>query len=101
MHWEIDEDAAQQGQEGEADMATWATRLRLHLPKLGEVDARLRLQGNQLALSVCAASESTRTLMRAAGPSMPKPWLRTRRRAPWLLHFTHAFPGACAMGNTE
>ena len=70
MHWEIDEDAAQQGQEGEAGMATWATRLRLHLPKLGEVDARLRLQGNQLALSVCAASESTRALMRAAGSSL-------------------------------
>lgn len=32
---------------------------------------------------------------------MPKTWLRTRKRAPWLLHFTRAFPGVCVMGNTE
>ena len=68
MRWEIDEDAARQGLEGEDETATWATRLRLHLPNLGEVDARIRLQGSQLALSVCAASEMTRTLMRSAGP---------------------------------
>lgn len=57
MRWEIDEDAARQRLEGDDETATWATRLRLHLPNLGEVDARIRLQGSQLALSVCAASE--------------------------------------------
>ena len=70
MRWEIDEDAAQQEQEGDPGMAAWATRLRLHLPNLGEVDARIRLQGSQLALSLCAANESTRSLMRSAGTSL-------------------------------
>lgn len=45
MRWEIDEDAARQTPEGEA-AAAWSTRMRLSLPHLGEVDARIRLQGN-------------------------------------------------------
>ena len=49
---------------------TAPARLRLHLPNLGEVDARIRLQGSQLALSLCAANESTRSLMRSAGTSL-------------------------------
>jgi flagellar hook-length control protein FliK len=65
MRWEIDEDAAQSGQDGE-DRPRWSTRLRLTLPNLGEVDARIRLEGSSITLSMSADSAETRTLMRVS-----------------------------------
>ena len=64
MRWEIDEEAARQGQEGEETAPKWSTRLHLTLPNLGEVDAQIRLEGNSITLSMSADSAETRTLMR-------------------------------------
>ena len=67
MRWEIDEDAARRDAGGEETAAKWATRLHLTLPNLGSVDAQIRLQGNEITLSMTAGSEETRALMRASG----------------------------------
>ena len=40
------------------------------LPTLGEIDARIRLQGNQITLSMAAGEPETRDLMRASGSSL-------------------------------
>jgi len=66
MRWEIDEDAAQNGQDEDETASKWTTRLHLTLPNLGEVDAQVRLNGNQITLVMSAGSEETRALMRAA-----------------------------------
>ena len=66
MQWEIDEDAAHRGQESEDSNSKWSTRLRLELPSLGEIDALIRLEGQQITLSMSAGSSETRERMRAA-----------------------------------
>lgn len=70
MRWEIDEDAAHQQSEDEDSAAQWSTRLRMTLPNLGEIDAKIRLQGNQMTLSMSADSAETRQLMRTASLSL-------------------------------
>ena len=49
--------------EGEASSESWQTRLRLFLPRLGEVDARLHIQGQQITLSVVANDAAPRQLL--------------------------------------
>jgi len=66
MRWEIDEDAARNDQDDDETAPKWTTRLHLQLPNLGEVDAQIRLNGNQITLSMSAGSEETRALMRSA-----------------------------------
>ena len=66
MRWEIDEDATRSEQDGEDSAPRWSTRLHLTLPNLGEVDARIRLDGNSIAISMVADSAETRTLMRVS-----------------------------------
>ena len=68
MRWEIEEDAERRpaGSDDET-AARWATQLHLTLPRLGQVDAKIRLQGNEITLQMTAASEETRAQMRAAG----------------------------------
>ena len=66
MRWEIDEEAARQGQDSEDTAPKWSTRLHLVLPNLGEVDAQIRLEGNSITLSMNADSAETRTLMRVS-----------------------------------
>jgi Flagellar hook-length control protein FliK. len=48
MEWEVRRREPQEG--GDHDLDSWATRLKLHLPGLGEVQARLSLAGTQLVL---------------------------------------------------
>ena len=43
----------------------WQTRLRLTLPHLGEVDARLHIQGKQITLAVIAPDAETRARLRS------------------------------------
>ncbi len=43
----------------------WQTRLRLTLPQLGEVDARLHIQGKQITLAVIAPDAETRARLRS------------------------------------
>ena len=67
MRWEIEEDAARRDTGGDETAAKWATQLHLTLPNLGQVDAKIRLQGNEITLSMTAGNEETRALMRASG----------------------------------
>ena len=66
MRWEIEEDAARREQINDGTTAHWQTRLQLALPNLGEVDAQIRLQGNQISLVLSAGSTGTRELLRTA-----------------------------------
>ena len=70
MRWEIEEDAARRDTGEDETAAKWATRLHLTLPNLGQVDAQIRLQGNEITLSMTAGSEETRALMRASGVAL-------------------------------
>lgn len=77
MRWEIesfgDDRVDDEGGRGAIDdetAARWSTRLRMTLPTLGEIDARIRLQGNQITLSMAADDPATRDLMRASGGSL-------------------------------
>jgi hypothetical protein len=56
MEWEIERDHSQGG--GEADDTHWATRLQIELPRLGLVQARLNLAGNQLVMHLVAPASS-------------------------------------------
>ena len=66
MRWEIDEDAARPYLENEETAQKWTTRVHLTLPNLGEIDAQIRLQGQQIALTMSAGDAQTRELMRAS-----------------------------------
>ena len=66
MRWEIDEDGSRRGQDEDNSATQWTTRLSLNLPKLGEINAQIRLQGNQIALSMSSDNDETRTLLRAS-----------------------------------
>ena len=63
MHWEIDEKAGRDGNTAEDSADQWSTRLRMVLPKLGEVDVRISLNGNQISLSIGTDQESSRELL--------------------------------------
>jgi hypothetical protein len=65
MRWEIDENAGR-ASEAEAPAANWTTRLRLVLPRLGEVEAQIRLQGGQVTVAMRTGKDATRALMRAS-----------------------------------
>ncbi len=61
MEWRIVEDAhapKRQGEDGDTAQG-WKTSLRLHLPKLGTLDAQLTIQDNQLALDIATDSSQT------------------------------------------
>lgn len=65
MRWEIEEDAQQPSRE-EDTPAGWQTRLHLALPRLGELEARIRLEGSRIHLDMQAASEETQAMLREA-----------------------------------
>lgn len=65
MRWEIEEDGSRRGAPGEAVEQSWQTRLKLELPALGGVHAQIRLQGDQVVLSINVDHAATRTLMQA------------------------------------
>lgn len=71
MHWEITEDDGRPRSESEEMPARWQTRLKLDLPNLGGVEARLRL-GNtgSLELSLTTDNESSENTLRAAGEQL-------------------------------
>ena len=52
MDWEVQRDPY--GGDPESAVPTWATRLKLDLPRLGLVDARLNLAGDQIVLQLVA-----------------------------------------------
>lgn len=69
MRWEIDENATQGPQEDET-APQWTTRLRMTLPRLGEIDARIQLRGNQITIAMSAGDDETRQRMRIDGESL-------------------------------
>ena len=63
LAWEI-ENRGERPPDGESgDGEKWQTRLRLTLPNLGAVDARLYLQGTRITLAMIAANSETRALL--------------------------------------
>ncbi len=69
MRWEIDENAARADNSEEA-AANWTTRLRLVLPRLGEIEAQIRLQGNQISIGMRTGSSATGALVRASAATL-------------------------------
>ncbi len=74
MEWEVEREPY--GGDPEAATSTWATRVKLDLPRLGLVDARLNLAGDQLVLQLVAPhsaselqddSDTLRSRLLAAG----------------------------------
>ncbi|MGN6580993.1 MAG: flagellar hook-length control protein FliK [Bordetella sp.] len=56
MEWEVSRDRTQGGELMDNDH--WATRLQVELPRLGMVQARLTLAGNQVVMSLVAPSSA-------------------------------------------
>jgi len=74
MEWEVERDPY--GGDPDSAAPTWATRLKLDLPRLGLVDARLNLAGDQIVLQLVAphsaaeindSSDALRSRLLAAG----------------------------------
>ncbi|WP_447919421.1 flagellar hook-length control protein FliK [Achromobacter aegrifaciens] len=57
MEWEVERDPY--GGDPDSAVSTWATRLKLDLPRLGLVDARLNLAGDQIVLQLVAPHSAT------------------------------------------
>lgn len=73
MHWEITEDDGRPRSGEEETAARWQTRLKLTLPNLGGIEARLGLSAaGKLALSLTTDSESSQAALRAAGEQLGK-----------------------------
>ncbi len=69
MDWEIERDT-RQGDSAPDQAVTWATGLRLTLPRLGAIDARLQLSGQNVQLVLHTLEASTATDLDAAIPSL-------------------------------
>lgn len=65
MRWEIEEDARQRGSGNEDETPRWQTSLRLTLPRLGEIDAQIRLQGQRITLALAAGDSATQRLLQS------------------------------------
>ncbi|WP_066454234.1 flagellar hook-length control protein FliK [Castellaniella caeni] len=60
MHWEVQRRQPDDGKMPQADQEHWATQLKLRLPTLGEVQARLSLSGTQLVMRITAPQSAAR-----------------------------------------
>ena len=69
MRWEIEEDGQRDSGE-EAGATAWATRLRLQLPHLGDVEAQIRLHGNQLSVGIRSTNEDGEARLRQSGEAL-------------------------------
>lgn len=69
MDWEIERDA-RQGDNAPDQEVVWATNLRLTLPRLGAIDTRLQLSGQNVQLVLHTLEASTATDLDAAMPSL-------------------------------
>ena len=70
MRWEIEEEGNRHEANDEATEESWRTRLSLELPSLGGVDAQIRLQGDQVILSISVNHSETRVLMQTESDSL-------------------------------
>jgi flagellar hook-length control protein FliK len=69
MDWEVERDARQDDGVVAPD-AVWNTRLRLVLPRLGAIDARLQLSGQTVQLVLQTSSAASEAALNAAVPSL-------------------------------
>lgn len=67
MDWEIRRDAPQRG-DASGEEAAWTTNLRLSLPRLGEIDARVQLDGQTLRLDLRTGQAASEADLRHALP---------------------------------
>ena len=73
MEWLVEERRGGDGEaDGEEDADHWRTELRLELPRLGSVHARIGLNGDRLNLSITTPEESVRDEMLRALPQLIK-----------------------------
>ncbi len=70
LDWRVREQADDGHAGQEAQASTWATELRLTLPRLGGVTARLSLAGARVSVGLSAADATTRDTLRAALPGL-------------------------------
>lgn len=72
MLWEMVEEDGRNGaqDEGGEPASTWNTRLRLNLPHLGEIQARIGLTGHQISLHLTATNPETREQLRGHGQGL-------------------------------
>jgi hypothetical protein len=71
MRWEIDDEEEHRAPgEEETGAERWSTRLKLDLPRLGKIDARIRLQGAQISLDLHAARTETQGRLRASAVAL-------------------------------
>jgi len=73
LHWEVraeDEGASARQESGATPERAWHSAIRIALPELGAVEARLALRGNRLQLQVDAADTDAADTMRRAGASL-------------------------------
>lgn len=71
MWWEIGENPEDRNLVGEEADARWHTRLKLILPNLGGVDARLHLQaGGELGIRIVSSSPSSESRLREGLPAL-------------------------------
>lgn len=66
IEWQIEDPGNRREHTGGDSAERWQTRLRLTLPSLGEVEARLLIEGKQITLAMIATSAETRGLLRGA-----------------------------------
>jgi hypothetical protein len=64
MEWDITEHPSAESET--AEVPRWQTRLRLDLPKLGEVAAMLALDSSVVKIALVAAAAETEELFRSA-----------------------------------
>ncbi|MDO9227522.1 MAG: flagellar hook-length control protein FliK [Pseudomonadota bacterium] len=69
LEWQVREQSGGAG-DGEDDVNTWATELRLTLPRMGGITARLSLAGERLTVGLSATETSTQEALRAALPAL-------------------------------
>lgn len=72
MNWQIaeeprrDDGGDRQAGAGDDEAPEWRTQMRLTLPRLGEIDARIGLRGNGIRLDIAAGDTATQATLRAA-----------------------------------
>ena len=69
MDWEIERDA-RQGDAATDAAPAWQTSLRLTLPRLGEIDARIRLSGQSVQLALHVPDTAAAADLQVALPSL-------------------------------
>ena len=70
MRWEIEEDGFHEEQGDEEPAENWSTRLNLHLPRLGGINARIQLNSNQAFLLITADNSVSSALMQAESDTL-------------------------------